>query len=126
MGVEVEKTLVLFLQRREQGEQCHVLVHVREIAGVEAVAIFQRRERIPYLREARERHRPDTTGALRVWRAKESSDGARRVLVREPRWPETLQSRVCRPRGPGPGGAVPAWADAQQPRLRGPCRAPGA
>ena len=40
MGLQVQEALVLLLQRREQGEQRHVLVHVREIAGVEAVAVL--------------------------------------------------------------------------------------
>src|SRR5258705_3146603 len=41
VGVEVQEPLVLLLQRREQPEQRHVLVHVREVAGVEAVAVLQ-------------------------------------------------------------------------------------
>src|SRR5437016_13304068 len=38
--VEVQEPLVLLLQRRQQPEQRHVLVHVREVAGVEAVAVL--------------------------------------------------------------------------------------
>jgi len=40
--VEVEKPLVLALQRRQQREQRDVLVHVSEIAGVIGVAILHR------------------------------------------------------------------------------------
>src|SRR2546430_10853736 len=40
VGIEVQEPLVLLLQRREQLQQRHVLVHVREVAGVEAVAVL--------------------------------------------------------------------------------------
>jgi hypothetical protein len=40
VGVEVQKALVLLLQRAKQCEQHHVLVHVREVAGVEAMAVL--------------------------------------------------------------------------------------
>src|ERR1700740_882554 len=46
MGVEVEETLVLSLQGREQREERHVLVHVGEVAGVEAMSVLHRAVRV--------------------------------------------------------------------------------
>ncbi len=39
--LEIEKALVLALQGAKQRQQRHVLMHVREIAGVMLVAVFQ-------------------------------------------------------------------------------------
>ena len=44
MRVEVEQRLRLALQPLEQREQHDVLVHVREVAGVEGVAIVHNRD----------------------------------------------------------------------------------
>src|SRR6266478_4646400 len=80
--VEVQEPLVLLLQRRQQPEQRHVLVHIREVAGVEAVAVL---------------HCLPSSALMEciTWGRRRRSA---RVLVRQPRWPEALQP--CTPPPP--------------------------
>ena len=128
VGFQVEEALVLLLQRRQQREQRHVLVHVREVAGVEAVAVF---------------HDPRAPAARRRVRLLQ----APRAAVASPRRPGAWRRRPwglptwpwrapCAPRvpGPAPSGAPaavprrpasrPTWQPSRRPSVRGPGRRP--
>src|SRR4029077_19835569 len=82
VGVEVQEPLVLLLQRRQQSEQRHVLVHVREVAGVEAVAVL---------------HCLLSSGVMNCTPWDRGMGGAG-VLLSQPQWPEVLTPCVRRRR----------------------------